>query len=133
MKRVVLSAVLSATALFSIVVSAANLTFAEVVDGVDQKHTKLNVQEFWNRVKDQEVTWSGDVFDVEGGKSQVRILVTDKSRPLYKGYNIRVVTHDFAKGSSLKKGQQIRFKGVLNSFHSKDAGAVIDISDATVF
>jgi len=119
---------------FMTVVSAANISFAEVVDHVDRRaHTRMNIDEYWKRVKGKEVTWSGEVYDVESGKSQARILVIDRSRPLYKGYNIRVITHVLSKASTLKKGQPIRFKGLLNTYHSKDVGAVIDVSEATIF
>src|SRR5256885_1577230 len=76
--------------------SAAGVTFSEVVDNVDRSvHTTMNIKEYWKGVEGKEVTWAGEVYDVESGRSQVRILVIDKSRPLYKGYNIRVVTQDF--------------------------------------
>jgi hypothetical protein len=123
-----------ATLLLVELASAGGITFADVVDNLDRSvHTAMNIKEYWKGVEGKEVTWSGQVHDVESGKSQVRILVIDKSRPLYKGYNIRVITEDFSKASSLKKGQQIRFKGVLDGFHSKDDGAVIDLSEATIF
>ena len=133
MKHLIVSVAL-AVALLPAAVPAAGLTFPEVVDAVDRNaHTKLNIKDYWGEVRGKEVTWSGVVYDVEPGKSHVRILVTDKSRPLYHGYNIRVYTQDRTKASNLKRGQRIQFRGLLHNYHSKDAGAVIDVNEATVY
>lgn len=114
-------------------VVAANITFGQVVDGVDpRKNTKLAAQEYWKTTKGQEVTWSGEVYDVKGGSKKATVYVADKSRPLYKGYNIKVETFDVSKAASLKKGQKVRFKGLLDDYDQKDNGAIVELSEASL-
>jgi hypothetical protein len=134
MKNIFRSVTLAASALAVIAVWAAGpASFGQLVDNLDQrKNTKLHTQEYWKTVKGQEVTWSGEVVDVDGGSSKAKIYVVDKSRPTYKGYNIVVVTSDVAKAMTIKKGQKLRFKGLLDDYDRKDAGAVVELKEATV-
>lgn len=114
-------------------VAFAAPTFAQVVDGVDgRKNTKLAAKENWKKFKGQEVSWSGTVFNVDTkGKDKIVVYVADKSRPLYKGYNIKAYSSDIEKAANFKKGQTIRFRGIIDSFDSKDPGAVIELKEAT--
>ncbi len=108
-------------------------SFAQIVDHLDgNKNTKLHVQEYWKGIKGQEVTWTGEVYDVQGGSSKAKVYVADKSRPLHKGYNIVVITHDISKAANLKKGQRFRFKGILEDYDSKNPGAVIELKEAQI-
>ena len=108
-------------------------SFAEVVDNMDsRKHTKMQAKEYWQKVKGREVTWSGVVYDVQGGSSKAKVYVADKSRPLHSGYNIAVVTHDIEKAVNLKKGQSLRFKGTLDDFRNKDAGGIATVVNAQI-
>jgi hypothetical protein len=110
-------------------VSAAPPTFVQVVDGVDGgKNTKLAAKENWKKFKGQEVSWSGVVHQVDTkGSKEAVVYVADKSRPLYKGYNIKLITSELEKAASFKKGQTIRFKGYIDDFDSKDPGAVVEL------
>jgi len=114
--------------------AAGNLSFGTVVDNLDlRKNTKLHVREYWRSIQDQQVSWSGEAYDVQGGaRSHVKLYLADKSRPLYKGYNIVVTTNDVDKAANIKKGQRVRFTGTLHEFNAKRAGAVIEIVDATL-
>jgi hypothetical protein len=114
-------------------VSAAAPTFVQVVDGVDgSKNTKLAAKENWKKFKGQEVSWSGVVHEVDSkGSKEAVVYVADKSRPLYKGYNIKLYTGDVGKAASFKKGQAIRFKGYIDDFDSKDPGAVVELKSVT--
>jgi len=121
----VLSAGAAATVL------AAGPTFTQVIDGLDPvQNTKLAMKTNWEEFKGREVAWSGTVVDVEGSSSKVKILVAEKARPLYKGYNITVITFDVAKAAKLKRGQTVRFKGILNNYDSKKGGAVLEVIEA---
>lgn len=122
-----LTAVLSMSAM-----AAQNMTFSTVIDNLDlRKNTKLHVREYWKSIQGQQVSWSGEAYDVQGGaKSRVKLFVADKSRPLYKGYNIVVTSYDVEKAANIKKGQRVRFTGTLQDYSAKRAGAVIEISDA---
>lgn len=113
-------------------VAQQNLSFTTVVDNLDlRKNTKLHVREYWKSIQDQQVSWSGEAYDVQGGaKSRVKIYVADKSRPLYKGYNIVVTSNDVEKAANIKKGQWVRFTGTLHDYNARRAGAVIEIVDA---
>jgi hypothetical protein len=132
MKQLLVS-MLAAIALATGAVMAANVSFGQVVDGVDpRKNTKLASKEFWKSVKGQEVSWSGEVIDIDGSSKKAKLYVADKSRPLYKGYNIVVVTLDVAKAASLKKGQTVRFKGLLDDYDQKDQGAIVEVTEASI-
>jgi hypothetical protein len=113
---------------------AAGPSFVAVVDNLDlQKNTKLHAREYWKSVQGQEVTWSGEVYDVQGGaKARVKIFVADKARPLYKGYNMVLSSTDVSKAAALKRGQKIKFKGVLRDFNGKRSGAVIEVADVQI-
>ena len=106
-------------------------TFGQVVDGVDgDKNTKLAAKENWKKFKGQEVSWSGVVHQVDTkGKKAAVVYVADKSRPLYKGYNIKAITSELDKAANFKKGQAVRFKGYINNFDSKNPGAVVELKD----
>jgi hypothetical protein len=109
-----------------------NLSFTSVIDNLDlRKNTKLHVREYWKSIQHQQVTWSGEAYDVQGGaKSRVKLFVADKSRPLYKGYNIVVTSHDVEKAANIKKGQRVRFSGTLTDYNARRAGAVLEVNDA---
>ena len=130
--------VILAAALTTILVVSAHAasgpSFGTVVDNLDvRKSTKLHVREYWKSIQDQQVSWSGDAWEVQGGaKSRVKLYLADKSRPLYKGYNIIVTSSDVDKAANIKKGQRVRFTGTLRAYNSKRAGAVIEISEATL-
>lgn len=133
MKRSLAMTVAAAAMLLAVSMAiAANLSFDAVVDNLNMnKNTKLHAREYWRSIEDQQVSWAGDVYDVHGGaKSHVKIYIANKSRPLYKGYNIVVSTRDVEKAAEVKKGQRIKFTGNLHDYTARYAGAVIEISEA---
>jgi hypothetical protein len=135
MNKIVLSIILGFLVISPLTAATAQkaISFGELFDNVDKrKNTKLHAQEYWKSVKGAEVTWGGEVVDVDGGGSKVKILIADKTRPTYKGYNIVIITYDIAKAANLKKGQRIRFKGVVTDYDSKDSGAVIELKEAQI-
>jgi len=109
-----------------------DLSYQTVNDNLDlRNNTKLHVKEYWKSVQNQQVTWSGEVFDVqEGHGSRVKILIADKSRPLYKGYNIVITTTDVSKAANVKKGQRIKFNGTLSDHKLQRTGAVLEVTNA---
>lgn len=115
-------------------VAAQALTFTAVIDNLDlKKNTKLHASEYWKSVRDQSVSWSGEAYDVQGGKrAVVKLFLADKSRPLYKGYNMIVTTTDVDKAAAIKKGQRVRFTGTLRDYNPKRAGAVLEVTEATL-
>lgn len=134
MKKLILSIFLGIVAAYPVLsVNAAPIAFGQVVDNLDGiKNTKLHSEQYWKTIKGQEVTWSGEVTDVDGGSSKAKVYVADKSRPLYNGYNVIVTTSDVSKASNLKKGQRVRFKGVLDDYNSKKPGAVVKLKEAQI-
>lgn len=134
MKKILLSVLVSSFVAVGLPVAvAAGLEFATVVDSLDpQKNTKLAVKEYWKGISGQEVSWSGQVMEVKGGSSKVKIWVANKARPLYKGYNIVVVTRDVEKAATLKKGQTVHFKGSLDDYDDFRGGTIIFLSDAAL-
>lgn len=128
----ILRAFLAAAAM-ALAAPAAGVSFGQVVDGVNaSKKTKLQAQEFWKSVKGQEVSWSGAVVEVKGNSRKATLYLADKSRPLYKGFNIIVVTLDAEKAAAARKGQVVRFRGLLHKYSAKNPGAVIYLSDASL-
>src|SRR5437868_1313998 len=109
---------------------AAAPSFPEIVDNLESRtHTKLQADQYWKSLKGQEVTWSAVVVEVQSRDrgEEARLLLVDKSRPLYDGYNIRIDTRDVAKANTITRGQTVRFTGVLTSYHQKNPGVVIDL------
>src|ERR1051326_2752865 len=89
----------------------AGPSFTTVVDNLDpRKNTKMHARDYCRSVRGEDVSWSGVVQDVRGGKARAKVYVADKSRPVYNGYNIVVTTSDLGKASNLKRGQHVKFK-----------------------
>lgn len=129
MKR--LSLAVFASLLTLSAVAQNSTSFGVLVDNLDlRKNTKLHVREYWKSIQNQEVSWSGEAYDVQAKGSQVKLLVADKSRPLYRGYNIVVNTTDVEKAANIKKGQHVRFTGTLSNYKPQRAGAVIELAGA---
>ncbi len=101
-------------------------SFTQVVDKLDlSKKTSLAAKNFWGKVVGTEVTWSGKVDNVKGGRGKAQILVGNDARRLYKGYNIVLTTFDVDAAANLEIGQKIRFSGYLNKYKSRKGRAVI--------
>ncbi len=133
MKKTMLAAVLMFAGWIAATGAAPDLGFNHVYDNLSARNnTTLHVKEYWKEIKGTEVTWAGEAVDVDGGSSKAKIYVADKSRPTYKGYNIIFVTHDIPKAANVKKGQKIRFKGILKDYDQKDAGVVIELSETNI-
>lgn len=103
-----------------------NWTFEQVTDRLDQnKKTALAAKNFWNTIKGSEVAWSGAVYDVKGGRGKAQILVANKARKTYKGYNIVLITYNMDAAAKLEIGQKIRFSGYLNKYKGRKGHPVI--------
>jgi hypothetical protein len=109
-----------------------NLSFATVITNLDlRSNTKLHVKEYWKSIQNQQVTWSGEVYDVKAGHgSRVKIMIADKTQPIFKGYNIVITTTDIEKAANVKKGQRIKFSGTLSDHKLERAGAVLEVTNA---
>jgi len=102
------------------------LTFAGFVASVDTtKKTSLYVKQFWSDVKGQEVTWSGKVKDVKGGRGKAEVLAANKTGKTYKGYNLVLTTRDVPTAARLEFGQVIRFTGKLHKYKAKAGNPTI--------
>ena len=104
----------------------ASPTFTEVVDNLDlTKKTSLYVEQYWLEIKGKEVAWSGEVKSVKGGRGKAELLVANKSRSTYKGFNLVLVTHDIETASKLEIGQPIRFTGSLYKYKGRKGNPII--------
>ncbi|GAB4489100.1 MAG: hypothetical protein OHK006_20360 [Thermodesulfovibrionales bacterium] len=114
--------------------AAAELGFGQVVDNLDlHKNTKLHVREYWDGVRGRGLSSSGTVVDVRGGRGRAQVIVANKSRRLVRGHNIVLVVNDEERAARLRKGQQVRFRGVLHDYRSaRHGGVVLTLSDAEV-
>jgi|WetSurSiteA1Bulk_404760.scaffolds.fasta_scaffold105662_1 hypothetical protein len=113
--------------LVSIVFAQNNsLSFGEVVDNLNlAKNTSLAVETYWLEIKGAEVTWSGEVVDVKGGKGKAKISIANKNRSTYKGYNIVLETFDMEGAAKLKIGQDVRFNGLISDYKGKKGNPII--------
>lgn len=107
-------------------------SFQKVYDNLDlRKSTKLHVKEYWKEMEGKEVSWSGIVHDVQGGRGKARVLVANKTRPLLKGFNVILIVYDIEKAAKLKRGQAISFKGLLHDFKAgRHGGVVMTLNEA---
>ena len=126
--RFVLHRVIALAAMAACAPALAGPSFGTVVDNLDlRKNTRMHAREYCKSVRGEQVSWSGVVHDVRGGKTRAKVYVADRSRPLHAGYNIVVTTTDLEKAASLKRGQNVRFTGSLDDCTLKNAGAVIGV------
>jgi hypothetical protein len=100
--------------------------FTEVVDNLNlSKKTSLAVKTYWLELKGQEVSWSGNVVNVKGGRGKAEIYVANKQRSSYKGYNIILETYDVEGAAKLDIGRSIKFKGLVNDYKGKQGHPVV--------
>jgi hypothetical protein len=124
-KRISFSMVL-VLILVSIAFAANQLSFSEVADNLNlSKKTSLYVKTYWQEIMGQEVYWIGKVVNVKGGKGKAEVLIADKDKPLYKGYNIVLETFDIEGAGKLEIGQTLKFKGLLSNYKGKQGNPVI--------
>jgi hypothetical protein len=114
--------------------AAAAPDFGTVVDNLDRrKVTKMHAQQYCKDIRGTEVSWSGAVHDVKGGRRNVaKLYLANRSRPVYSGYNIVVVTSDTERAAAAKKGQTVKFRGQIDRCSLKDNGAIIEVDNATL-
>jgi hypothetical protein len=126
-KKISLLAAAITMILVSIVFAQNNsLSFGEVVDNLNlAKNTSLAVETYWLEIKGAEVTWSGEVVDVKGGKGKAKISIANKNRSTYKGYNIVLETFDMEGAAKLKIGQDVRFNGLISDYKGKKGNPII--------
>lgn len=111
----------------------AGYEFGTLIDNLDRrKVTKLHAQEYCRDAKGADVSWSGKVHDVKGGRRGAKIFVANPSRPIYRGYNIVAVTDDVDAAAKVHKGEKVRIKGQISRCTLKDNGAIIEVDNATV-
>lgn len=109
--------------------TALALTFDEIKTNLDpNKNTKIAMKEYWKSIEGTEVSWSGNVFDVKGGrgKYKVYIKVGKTVNP-----NVVLVTSD-DKASNLKKNQAIKFRGRLANYKGWLGRLTIELTDGEI-
>ena len=89
------------------------------------KNTSLHVKNFWSKTKGKTYTWKGKVLDVKGGRGKAEIHVANDESPLYKGFNLILVSYHIDKAAALKKGQEIKFKGQVYNYKGRRGNPII--------
>ncbi len=89
------------------------------------KNTSLHVKNFWSKTKGKTYIWTGKVLDVKGGRGKAEIHVANSDSPLYKGFNLILVSYHIDKAAALKKGQEIRFKGQVYNYKGRRGNPII--------
>ena len=113
--------------------SNATLSFVDVVDNLDlTKHTSLAVKNYWKQIKGAEVTWKGKVQNVKGGRGKAQILVANKERKTYNGYNIVLVTYNLDAAQDLELNQEISFTGLIYDYKGRKGNSIIVYLDEVV-
>lgn len=113
--------------------AAASYGFGAVIDNLDRrKVTKLHAQEYCKHARGADVSWSGKVYDVKGGRRSAKVYVANPSRPIYRGYNIVAVTDDLERAAKVHKGESVRVKGQISRCTLKDNGAIIEVENAAI-
>jgi hypothetical protein len=101
-------------------------TFSELCENLTlTKKTSLYVKTYWEKVRGQEVTWTGIVKNVKGGRGKATIYVANKAKPTYRGYNIILTTYDIEGAGTLEIGQRIQFQGMLNNYKGRKGSPVL--------
>jgi hypothetical protein len=103
-----------------------DITFEKVVEGLDgQKNTQLFVQQFWKNVFGKELVSSGEVVDVRPAKGQAEVQVCNKAKPCAERLNLRLIVPMQSQAAVLRRGQQINFKGYIESYRPCRGGGII--------
>lgn len=100
--------------------------FARLVKDLNlQKQTKLYVVEHWKNYHGEEVSWTGKVIDVKGGRGKAVVYLAKDESPKYKGYNVILTVPDTEAAGNLHKKDIIRFRGTLEDYKPIKSGGVI--------
>lgn len=121
-------------AILSATVAAAGPSYASLVDKLDiKKSTKLQLAETWKGYKGQEVSWTATVVEVKDGKRTAKVYLVDHARRSFKGYNIILATNDIGAAAKLRRGQKIRFQGMLYDYdHHNNGSITIDLREGRI-
>ncbi len=113
--------------------AALALTFEEVEDNLaPDKNTKIYARKYWEKIKGEEVSWSGTVVDVKGGFRDRYKVYVKIGKPAKKKYDVVLVVYDDEGVTRLKKGQTIRFTGTLRDYSDLLGRFSIVLDDATL-
>ena len=101
-------------------------TFSELCENLTlTTQTSLYVKTYWTKVQGEQVTWTGIVKNVKGGRGKAVIYVANKAKPTYRGYNIILTTFDMERAGTLGIGQRINFRGTVSNYKGRKGSPVI--------
>jgi len=105
----------------------SSITFKQFTENLMlSKNTSLYVKHFWaNNARGKSFTWTGKVVTAKGGRGKAELHIANSSAPLYKGFNIILVTHQLDKAATLKVGQEIKFKGIVYNYKTSAKATIV--------
>ena len=107
-----------------------SLGFEEFVGNIDpQKNTSLHIEHFWTHNKGRSFTWEAKVVDVKGSRGKAEIRAACENAPLYKGFNLILVTYQKAAAAELKIGQGIKFKGNVYNYRNHGGTFILYVNN----
>lgn len=106
------------------------ITFQDFVNNINlKKNTSLHVENFWTINKGKSFTWTAKVVNVKGSRGKAEIQAANEKSPLYKGFNLILVTYQKADAANLKIGEQIKFKGTVYNYRNRSGAIIVYVNN----
>ena len=104
----------------------APMSFKDFTTHLDlNKNTFLHAKNFWVKTKGKSFIWTGKVVNIKYGRGKVEIYVANEEAPLYKGFNLILMTYRKSNVAALKVGQETKFRGQIYNYKGRRGNPII--------